>query len=74
MGLLDIPSYDKKDGIIAGILAIVLGGLGMLIWSIIQKDRDVMILSIILIVLSFAFGIGHLLAIIWGIIVLVKSL
>ncbi len=74
MGLLDIPSYDKKDGIIAAVLAILLGGLGMIIWGLIQKQKDVWMLGIVLLLLTLVFGVGHLLAIVWGIIVLVKSL
>ena len=74
MGILVIPSYDKTGGIIALILSIVLGGIGVLIWGIVKGSKDVIILGVILIVLSFLFGLGWLLAIIWGVLVLLKSL
>lgn len=74
MGILDIPSYDKKGGIIAAILAILLSGLGILIWGIVKGEKDTIIQGIIILLLTFFFGIGWILAVIWAIIVLVKSL
>ncbi len=72
MGILDIPSYDKTGGIIALLLSIFLAGLGVLIWGIVKGQKDVIILGVILFLLSF-IGIGWILAVIWGVMVLVKS-
>lgn len=74
MGITDIPSYDKTGGIIACVLAILLSGLGILIWGIVKGEKDTIIVGVILFLLSFLFGIGWILAVIWGILVLIKSL
>jgi hypothetical protein len=72
--LLDIPQYDKKNGAIALILSTLLDGIGVLIMGFIDPNKDVKILSIILFALSFAFGLGWLLAVIWSVVALVKAL
>lgn len=72
--LLDIPQYDKKNGAIALILSTLLDGIGVLIMGFIGPNTDVKIISIILFALSFAFGLGWLLAAIWSVVALVKAL
>lgn len=81
MGLLDIPSYDRTGGIIALILAIVLNGLGIAIWGLVKGEKNTIIQGVIIlvitivgaIILNFLATIGGVLALVWGIIVLVRS-
>lgn len=82
MGLLDFPKYDKVGGIIALLLAIFLNGLGILIWGLVKGEKNTMLQGAIILILVvagwFIAGIlgtlAWVLAIIWGIMVLIKSL
>lgn len=83
MGLLDIPSYDKVGGIIALVLAIFLNGLGIMIWGLIKGvEKNTIIQGLVILLITVVLGIimpalagiGGLLALIWGIMVLIKSL
>jgi LPXTG-motif cell wall-anchored protein len=71
--LLAIPSTGDKN-IIWLILGVLIGSLGVIINGFIIDDKNTKILGIIFLVLSLAFGIGWILAIIWTIVVFIKNL
>ncbi len=80
MGLFDVPTVKRvPGGILALVLNFILGGLGFLIWAFITKElgpeekKNSIILSIIMMVGWLLLGLGHLFAIIWAIIILVKG-
>lgn len=78
MGFFDIPTVKRKpNGILALVLCIVLGGLGTIIVGAIDdrgnNKKNIIILGVIQLVLSFAFGLGWVWALVWGILVFVRS-
>jgi hypothetical protein len=88
MDLFQIPQLKRSpDGILALVLGILLGGLGILITGAIAKHRNTMIvgaiqlgIAILGIVLSFMMPllafVGFLTwvwAVVWGILIFVKS-
>lgn len=75
MGFFDIPTVKRNPtGILALVLCIFLGGLGTIIIGVMEKQKNVWILGIIQLVVAFVtFGIGHIWALVWGIIVFVRS-
>lgn len=75
MGFFDIPTVKRNPtGWLALILCILIGGIGTIIVGVMEKNKNVWILGIIQIVVTFVtFGIGGLWALIWGIIVFVRS-
>lgn len=78
MGFFDIPTVNRSpNGILALVLCILLGGLGTIIVGAIDKSgnnkTNIILLGVIQIVLSFAFGLGWIWAVVWGILVFVRS-
>lgn len=71
--LLQVPAFDKTHGIITLILTIFLSGLGLLIGGIIAGHKNTIIIGAICLVLTL-IGIGWILALIWAILILIKSL
>lgn len=78
MGFFDIPTVNRSPtGILALVLCILLGGLGTIIVGAIDNNgnnkRNIILLGVIQIVATLAFGLGWLWAVIWGIMVFVRS-
>ncbi|MEK6975462.1 MAG: hypothetical protein AABY18_03870 [Candidatus Thermoplasmatota archaeon] len=78
MGFFDIPVVKRSpNGILALILCIFLGGIGTIIIGAIDdrgnNKQNIILLGVIQLVLSFAFGAGWIWAIVWGILVFVRS-
>ncbi len=75
MGFFDLPTVKRNPtGILALVLCILLGGIGTIIIGVMEKKQNVWILGIIQIVVTIVtFGIGGLWALIWGIMVFVRS-
>lgn len=78
MGIFSIPTVQRSpNGILALVLCIFLSGLGTIIVGIMENSaqkKDIIIVGIIqLVVMIVTFGIGGLWALIWGILVFVKS-
>lgn len=81
MGFFSIPTVKRSpNGILALVLCILLSGIGTIIVGAISKEmvgqtqKNVIILGVIqLVVAIVTFGIGGLWALIWGIIVFVRS-
>lgn len=75
MGFFDIPTVKRNpNGWLALILCIVIGGIGTIVVGVLEKNKNVWVLGIIQIVVTIVtFGIGGLWALIWGIIVFVRS-
>lgn len=74
MGLLDVPSLDKTENILYLILGVLFGGLFFIIWGLIKGNKDDIIRGVIFLVLTFVFGVGHILAIVWAIYTFIKNL
>lgn len=75
MGFFDIPTVKRNPtGILALVLCILLGGIGTIIIGVMEKKQNVWVLGIIQFVVTvITFGIGWIWALIWGIIVFVRS-
>ncbi len=74
MGLFDIPTFQRSPGgLLAIILGILLGGLGILIVGIVEKHKDTMIIGALQLLATFLFGLGWIWAAVWGILIFVKS-
>ena len=77
MGLFDIPTVKRTpNGILALVLCILLGGIGTIIVGAIDDrgndKKGIVILGVIQLLLSFIV-IGWIWAIVWGILVFVRS-
>ena len=77
MGLFDIPTVKRTpNGILALVLCILLGGIGTIIVGAIDDrgndKKSIIILGVIQFLLSFIL-IGWIWALIWGIMVFVRS-
>jgi hypothetical protein len=75
MGFFDIPTVKRNPtGWLALILGILLGGIGTIIIGVMEKQKAVWQLGIIqLVVTIVTFGIGGIWALVWGILVFVRS-
>lgn len=81
MGFFDLPTVKRSPtGILALVLCILLGGIGTIIVGAIEKNpqgqtqKNIIILGVIqLVVTIVTFGIGWIWALIWGILVFVRS-
>lgn len=79
MGFFDIPTVKRSpNGILALVLCILIGGIGTIIVGAINdrgnNKKNIIILGVIqLVVALVTFGIGTIWAIIWGILVFVRS-
>ncbi len=75
MGFFDIPTVKRNPtGILALVLCILIGGIGTIIVGVMEKKQNVWVLGIIQVVVTVVtFGIGWIWALIWGILVFVKS-
>ena len=71
--LLTIPRFDKTISIVNLVLTIFLSGLGLIIGGIIEGHKNTIIIGVICLVLTL-IGIGWILALIWAILILVKSI
>ena len=77
MGLFDIPTVKRSpNGILALVLCILLSGIGTIIVGAIDdrgnNKKNIIIVGILQVLLSFIF-VGVIWAIIWGILVFVRS-
>lgn len=78
MGFFDLPTVPRSpNGILALVLCILLGGIGTIIVGAIDKGgndkKNIIILGVIQVLTSFIFGLGWVWAIVWGIMVFVRS-
>ncbi len=74
MGLFEIPQFKRSPGgILALVLGIILGGFGILITGIIEKHKDTIIIGVLQIVATLLLGLGWIWAVIWGILIFIKS-
>lgn len=73
MGITSVPTVERNPtGIVALIGCILLGGIGTIIVGAMKSDKNAIILGIIQFVLSIII-IGYIWALIWGIMVFMRS-
>lgn len=74
MGLFEIPTFKRSpDGILALVLGILLGGLGIIITGAVASHKNTVIVGVLQLLTGFIFGLGWLWAIVWGILIFVRS-
>lgn len=75
MGLFEIPTLKRSpDGILALVLGIVLGGIGIIITGAVANHKNTIIVGVIQTVVTVVtFGLAYFWSLAWGILLFVRS-